>query len=159
MHVQVCITEIMLAKHISVFGYLTHLMQQSLENLLIMNGTDNHPHHLCDISELGKCCTGYKSIYRYCTQLSISSNLKRMVTKAMETRDTKSQHQNTNLADARRTLRVLSPIFKPLSAAIATSVTAGSCKENNLTNLKQEHKDCTCDIHSQEWILSRDVAL
>jgi hypothetical protein len=28
-----------------------------------------------------------------------------------------------------------------------------------LTNLKQEHKDCTCDRHSQEWILSRDVAL
>jgi hypothetical protein len=73
-----------------------------------------------------------------------------MVTKAMETRDTKSQHQNTNLADARRTLRVLSPIFKPLSAAIATSVTAGSCKENNLTNLKQEHKERTCDRHSQE---------
>ncbi len=71
MHVHVCITEIMLAKHISVSGYLTHLMQQSFENLLIMNQTDNHPHHLCDISELGTCCTGYKSVYRCCTVIHL----------------------------------------------------------------------------------------
>jgi hypothetical protein len=34
--------------------------------------------------------------------------------------------KNTNLAAARLTVRILSPIFKPLRAAQAMSVTAGS---------------------------------
>jgi len=48
-------------------------------------------------------------------------------------------NKETNLTAALRKVKVLSPIFKPLSALQATSVTAGSC------NLSQRNGKITED--------------